>query len=201
MVKYTPRVEMSRVFPLREVSLSTGTRMMTGRDRSYRRAVRRSVIGSWTPVVDSSTQTPVRKWVQSAFQRRKHYLHQGRFNSTGSLPIAANTDGRNCPLTTVARTVNRIYNSPKSKVKTLAKTRPVRPPETLANYNRRSATNEQLTQSTYPEYATSCGRAICYRFPPAGVRDAGGGSELTFSFTLGASLGLPRLPRSASSPN
>jgi hypothetical protein len=35
---------MSRVFPLREVSVSTGTRMMTGSDRSYRRAVRRSVI-------------------------------------------------------------------------------------------------------------------------------------------------------------
>jgi hypothetical protein len=42
---------MSRVFPLREDSLSTGTRMMTGRDRSYRRAVRRSVIATGPPFV------------------------------------------------------------------------------------------------------------------------------------------------------
>ena len=55
IVKYTPRVEMSRVFPLRADSFSTGIRMTTGRERSYRRAVRRSVIVPWTPVAMSRT--------------------------------------------------------------------------------------------------------------------------------------------------
>lgn len=45
MVKYNPRVETSRVFPFRgELVLSSGIRMITGRDKSYRLAVRRSVI-------------------------------------------------------------------------------------------------------------------------------------------------------------
>jgi hypothetical protein len=56
IVKYTPRVEMSRVFPLRADSVSTGIRMMTGSERSYRRAVRRSVIVPGTPVVASRTR-------------------------------------------------------------------------------------------------------------------------------------------------
>ena len=39
---------MSRVFPL-QASLSKGTRMRTGKERSYRRAVRRSVIAPRSP--------------------------------------------------------------------------------------------------------------------------------------------------------
>jgi hypothetical protein len=51
---------MSRVFPLREViSFSTGMRIMTGKDRSYRRAVRRSVIFfPRTPVLYSLAPSP-----------------------------------------------------------------------------------------------------------------------------------------------
>src|ERR1700730_4330136 len=45
MTKYNPRVEMSRVLPCCESSvLSVGIRMMIGKDKSYRRVVRRSVI-------------------------------------------------------------------------------------------------------------------------------------------------------------
>jgi len=44
-VKYTPRVEISRVRPfLADACRSMGTRMMIGRDRSYRRAARLSVM-------------------------------------------------------------------------------------------------------------------------------------------------------------
>jgi hypothetical protein len=79
IVKNRPRVEMSRVFPFLEDSVSTGARIMTGRDRSYRRAVRRSVIFPWTPVVGSCTQSLKSIRVQSAFQNGDYHIGQTRF--------------------------------------------------------------------------------------------------------------------------
>ena len=123
------------------------------------------------------------------------------FNSAGSLPIAANPDSRNCPLTSVKRTVKRFSNEPEKQSLNACKSRPVWLPKTLAHYNRSIASSAQLTHSNYPQYATSCGRMLRYLFRPAGARDAGAGSELTFSFNLGVSLALPRPVRSASRPN
>src|SRR5580693_2560384 len=54
-MKYRPRVEMSLVFPsCLSATDSLGTRTITGSDKSYRRAVRRSVIA---PILQHSPRT------------------------------------------------------------------------------------------------------------------------------------------------
>src|SRR5260370_39704163 len=119
--------------------------MMTGRDRSYLRAVRRSVIALWTPVVETSKQTPARKWVQSEFQSGKHYFHHARFSQRRLFANCRKPRWPELPLTSVTRTVERLVDEPEKQRLNGSEPRLVRLLETLANYHRSIASNTQRT--------------------------------------------------------
>jgi hypothetical protein len=79
VVKYTPRVETSRVWPLcGPGSRFCGVRTLTGSDKSYRRAVRRSVVLTVAP--PKCTE----EWIFPAYSALQSEFQNIRTSSTAT---------------------------------------------------------------------------------------------------------------------